>query len=203
MSYPRFYITGPTQSGTTFIVVLLYRLGIDTGFNRKHVDYCTGNNIGGLEFMAHPNTRRRSYEGDYPIVVKAPIGTAVFLKETTHDPAIKQAKDQGWWDALEHVFVTSRDAGVNATARVERVGGSFSATFSSAYEYNLAFNAFIVDYLDTVLKGKPHTKLEFPRLVEDAEYTFNNLKPMLEGIDYATFKRAFDRLSDVELVHYR
>ena len=48
----------------------------------------------------------------------------------------------------------------------------------------------------------PTTLLYFPRLVEDPEYLFGKLRPVLPpGMEYAAFLEAFREVSKPELVH--
>ena len=48
----------------------------------------------------------------------------------------------------------------------------------------------------------PHTLLHFPRLVQEEDYLFNKLAPLIHGVSRDDFARAFSEISKPSLVHH-
>jgi hypothetical protein len=59
--------------------------------------------------------------------------------------------------------------------------------------YNLIYTLTIHDI--------PHTFLHFPRIIKDEQYLYKKLAPILGGIDYSGFLKAFYYVAKPELVH--
>ncbi|MFC1857147.1 hypothetical protein ACFL9U_03865, partial [Thermodesulfobacteriota bacterium] len=47
----------------------------------------------------------------------------------------------------------------------------------------------------------PHTFLDFPRIIKDADYLYDRLSPVLGDLYYQAFKQAFDAVANPTLVH--
>ena len=47
----------------------------------------------------------------------------------------------------------------------------------------------------------PTTLMDFPRFVRDPDYLYRAARPALEGVDYPTFRAAFQSVSRPDLIH--
>jgi hypothetical protein len=188
-------ISGTGRAGTTFLVQLLSRLGLETGFGSGAVT--------GMDATANAGLECDIRRGDAPYVVKAP-----HLCETL-DAALADGEV-----VVDHALVPVRDLYSAAESRRDVLrrsisqlppqllaGGLFGTDDPAAQEAALATRLY--QLIHTLAKHDvPTTLLYFPRLVEDAEYLFVKVRPVLpKGMEYTAFLEAFREVSKPELVH--
>lgn len=189
-------ITGTGRAGTTFLVQLLGRLGLDIGFTDPAHEIALHCNAG-LEWnLSDPNA---------PYVVKNPrlcdeLDTALAAGGV----------------AIDHVLIPIRDLHAAAESRrdvVRRVGaapgervigGVWPGSDAARQEEFLALKLYSL--MRTISRyDLPHTLLEFPRLVSDGRYLFDKLWPVLRRahrrVGRREFLRVFTAVSRPALVH--
>jgi hypothetical protein len=188
-------ISGTGRAGTTFLVQLLGRLGMETGVGSAVVTGVDQTAKAGLEC----DIRRR----DAPYVVKAPHLCNTLDEVLAHGDVF-----------VDHALVPVRDLYSAAESRRDVVrrsgsrlppqllaGGLFGTDDPAAQEAALAVRLY--QLIQTLAKHDvPTILLYFPRLVEDPEYLCGKLRPVLpSGMEYAVFLEAFREVSKPELVH--
>ena len=188
-------ISGTGRAGTTFLVQLLSRLGLETGVGSATVT--------GVDARAHAGLECDIRRGDAPYVVKAP-----HLCDTL-DGVLANGDV-----VVDHALVPVRDLYGAAESRRDVVrrspshlapqllaGGLFGTDDPAAQEAALATRLY--QLIHTLAKHDvPMTLLYFPRLVEDPAYLLDKLRPVLPaGVEYAGFLGAFRDVSKPELVH--
>jgi hypothetical protein len=186
-------ISGTGRAGTTFIVQLLTRLGLDTGFTDPDADVSPLSNAG-LE--------RDLHDKDAPYIIKSPW-ICDYLDEVLARGGI----------VIDHAIVPIRDlfqaaqsrrevvarAGAIANPRAVR-GGLWHTSNPASQE--LALTLELYKLMRTLAKYDiPTTTLDFPRFVHDAHYLYGKLAPILQGVDIARFLEAFRATVRPELVH--
>ena len=185
-------ITGIGRSGTTFLVQLLTRLGLDTGFNdpERYAGYYVDSASAGLE----TNILR---EENTPYFVKDPR-LCDYLPEVI-------ASDRF---VIDHAIVPIRDLDsatqsrlrVNQGMKEATIGGFFKTTRPHLQRPILAETFYRL--MQTLTDHDvPFTTMAFPRLANDAEYTFRKLAPVLGDISRASFLEAFEEVANPKLIH--
>ncbi len=199
-------ISGTGRAGTTFLVELLTRLGLETGFTTS-------------ELASHTDPRARAglehelTDAACPYVVKSPH-FCDHAEEVLADPAI----------SIDHVFIPMRDLYAAAESRrfVQRCvsrerslldrlwrhvrrkdgvpGGFFGRTRANEQERLLSsrlYNLFLAlsDF------QVPVTLLRFPKLVQNGRYLFEKLRPVLPDVEFEEFRLAFQQAARPDLVH--
>lgn len=118
---PKYIITDPPRSGTTFLIALLFYLGIDMGFNAKDVNYAMSTNIGSLEYLRSRKTRKKARQKQYPLIIKQPYVLPLAGKLPNILPPeqiLVQDYRENW--PIKHVFITKRDLEKNVLSYVKR-----------------------------------------------------------------------------------
>lgn len=205
-------ITGTGRAGTSFLVQLLTRLGLDTGFSPDVLE-------GRLNRIAHAGLEHDIRADDVPYVVKSPW----FCDYA--DEVIKRDDI-----AIEHVFVPFRDLQAAAESRrdvqrraaahvplIKRVrrlwrrvrgkgkvriyaGGLWGTKRGGEQEHILRDMVYKLFHAlsDT---HTPVTLLRYPRLAQDSRYLYRKIKPILPGIGYEEFRHNFEATVRPELIH--
>ena len=183
-------ITGTGRAGTTFLVQLLTRLGFDTGYSagalerdRDYFEHC----------CAGPEHHLDDHRAPY--VVKNPELCDRLLE------ILRQGRI-----VIDHAIIPVRSLEDAARSRI-RVGGTGQTPGglwgTSQPEHQKAVLAEkFHDLVQTITTHEiPHTFLEFPRFVNDADYTRRQLAWLLRNISDADFYAAFKASARPELVH--
>jgi hypothetical protein len=188
-------ISGTGRAGTTFLVQLLSRLGLETGVGSAAVT--------GMDGTAHAGLECDIRRGDAPYVVKAPhlcesLDQVLTSGDVVVDHALVPVRD------LYGAAESRRDVVRRSSSRLHpqlMAGGLFGTDDPAAQE--AALTTRLYQLIQALAKHDvPTTLLYFPRLVEDAEYLFTKLRPVLPtDIEYAAFLQAFGEVSKPELVH--
>ena len=187
-------ITGTGRCGTTFLVRLLTRVGLDTGFPDSN-ELVFPNCNAGLEWdIMNPRA---------PYIVKNPNLCSRI------DSILSSGKAR-----VDHVIVPVRDLYQAAESRrdVQRRSASFPVNQKSVpggiwgckdpldQEQFLATN--LHQLIVSLAKWNlPHTLLHFPRLAEDSDYLYSKLSPIFTGVLQNNFKNAFSEISKPSLIH--
>lgn len=206
-------ITGTGRAGTTFLVDLLFHLGLDTGYQADSIE---------------------NYK--YPI---ARAGLEVDIRELPCPYIVKSPWFCGYAEdvlrrediVIDHIFVPIRDLHAAAESRryvtttavakmsfldylkrlfrprywfnLKESPGGLVGTKSikpGAQEDVLLMNIYKL-MLAVSASQVPITLLRFPLLTQDSEYLFHKLSPVLGEIDYAHFQDVFRRVVRPDLVH--
>jgi hypothetical protein len=186
-------ITGTGRAGTTFLVLLLSELGLDTGFNADRA-------AGRIDEVGRAGLEHDIRRDGSPYVVKNPRFCTYAADVVARDDI-----------AIDHVFVPIRDLHAAAESRrqvsgaapVQGVGGGLWHTSSTAPGDQEAALLQQLYELLVVLSGTaiPVTLMRYPRLVTDPAYLFDKLRPVLGDIEYETFVAAFRKFARPDLVH--
>ncbi len=196
---PRHHVlfTGTGRAGTTFLIKLLTELGLDTGFSPKT--------------KVDPNARaglERSIDAFSPYIVKSPR----LAKEIE---TILNTRNV----VLDHVFVPVRDLTAAAKSRIEttrsylndpntakyvpvdKIPGGLTGTDDPGKQETVLLKR-IYNMIEQLAKTDINvTFLHYPRLVTDVDYLYAKLKPILQDISPAVFRKTFHAIVDPKLVH--
>jgi hypothetical protein len=198
-------ITGTGRAGTTFLVQLLTRLGMGTGFTLEELEWRPDPKVrGGME----RDIRRE----DCPYIAKDPL-FCVYASEVLSRPDI----------VVDHVFIPMRDLQAAAesrryvhdrafaemspqrrlirTLRRKAVAGGLVGTRKAQGQETALLERIYSLCLALSDVDVPVTLLRYPRLVTDHEYLFKKLSPILDKIGHEQFRAAFEASSHSELVH--
>ena len=188
-------ISGTGRAGTTFLVQLLGRLGLETGAGSGAITH--------LDPTAHAGLEGDIRRGDAPYVIKDPhlchsLAGVLAGGEVVVDHALVPVRD------LYGAAESRRDVVRRSASRLPPqllAGGLFGTDDPAAQESALAIRLY--QLIHTLAKHDvPTTLLYFPRLVEDPAYLFDKLGPVLPaGTEYSEFLKAFREVSKPELVH--
>ena len=184
-------ISGYGRTGTSFLVALLTRLGLDTGFTEADLDL-PAPGFAGLEGDVRSD--------DSPYVVKSPF-LNFYIDEVLAKPDIR----------LDVVLIPVRDLAAAAASRervsrlaaeagVPPLGGLIGAKDAADQVQILARQLHrLVERLSAA--AVPMVIIQFPRLARDPAYLYEALHAWLPGVDFATFQSAFERTARPELIH--
>lgn len=202
-------ISGTGRAGTTVLVQLLTKLGLDTGFDADRLseeDYHATARAG-LETDIRRETNH--------YVVKSPQ-FCDYAGEVFEDPTI----------IVDHVFIPMRDLDAAAESRrrvhketigqlslwkrIRRLlpghkkktaGGLRTRLVQSREDVKVGLQDSLYKLiLACSAQELPVTLLHYPTHTQDSRYTYNKLKPILKEIDYPTFEKAFQEVVNPNLV---
>ena len=187
-------ISGTGRAGTTFLVQLFTKLGLDTGF-RDPAEGVLPNCNAGMEV----DIRRT----DAPYIVKSPwlcdhLGEVLRSGEIQIDHALVPIRDL-FAAAESRRDVTARS---DPSCRIgdDIPGGLWHTTDPASQESVLAGQLYkLLHVLET--HEIPLTLLHFPRIVRDPDYLRRKVGFLLDGIDAEHFFTAFRAISRPDLVH--
>jgi len=184
-------ISGTGRAGTTFLVQLLTELGLDTGFSNAHAQIFSHANAGMETDIRRP---------DAAYIVKSPW-LCDYLDEVLQNEDV----------IVDHAIVPMRDLYSAAQSRrnvtrqadpslVNVPGGLWHTQEPGNQETILTLQLYKL--LQTLAKHDvPLVLLSFPRFVNDPEYLYQRIGFLLTNISYETFLKAFQVISQPELVH--
>lgn len=186
-------ISGTGRAGTTFLVQLLTRLGLDTGFaGREHRIDARANAGLELDIVRH----------DAPYIIKSPWLTQTLAKTLTAGGIM-----------IDHAIIPVRDFQAAANSRI-RVGslartdgqkasapGGLWLTEQPEHQLPILYREFST-LLETLARHDvPVTLLWYPRLTRDADYLFGKLRFLMPAIGSEAFAAAFAETVHPERVH--
>lgn len=182
-------ITGTGRAGTTFLVRLLTELGLDTGYTSSswRGDFHT-HCMAGLE--------HNIFDPEAPYVVKNPA-LCTELEAVLSSGEI----------VVDYALIPIRELSAAARSRI-RVGGANGSVPGGLWmtdkpdDQQAALAAAFHQLVHTLTAYEvPHAFLDFPRFVQDSDYAFAKLKPVLGEIGRERFGEVFARIADPSLVH--
>ena len=171
-------IAGTGRTGTTFLVSLCSRLGLDTGFDyeRAKKKISTYESKAGLE-------HHLSLNPNLPYIVKDPR-FYTYMDSVIQNPLIH----------IDHVFIPMRSLYEASQSRISqglnKRGGVWLTSDPKAQEEVL--QKMIYDLFLKLSSTKiPITLLQYPKITREPDYLFHKLQPILNTIDYNEFLEAF------------
>jgi len=216
LSRNKILIAGPTGTGTTFLIGLLHRLGFDTGFDDEQVTKVLTGRGKGLEYTRNNKWRkpwlaaRETGQDISPHVIKQPIqdygddgGTGVICD-------VLDIADENEW-TVQHLFVTVRQLSsvVESVQRRMKTGDSvmFKVSGDEALRQRelLAAEGFYKMSCKLATREHPYTLIKFPESVDDPEYCFRKLRPILNPILHTRedFMKIHAEVARKDMVHIR
>lgn len=180
------FIVGGGRSGTSFIVRLLTRLGIDTGFSTSDEHYNESARAGceseiGINIEQSAEQIRETFEL-YPEVIKSPEWSFYlpFLASTCSD-------------VIRHIVIPVRDS-LDAAMSREATGLWWHAgdTHGQSRIHQAAVGAAVEA---AVLSDTPVTLMHFPRHVEDWLYCYEKLSEAFPKLDKSEFRTTHESLT--------
>jgi len=199
-------ITGTGRSGTTFIVELLTRLGLDTGFTLEKMQ-------NKIHKVGRAGLEHDIRAGNCPYIVKSPAFCDYAEEVLRRDDIV-----------IEHVFVPMRDlfsaaesrrfveasilSGSSflermnyAETRKELIGGLVGTTSVRPGEQeNILLQRIYALVFALSNTSIPLTLLRYPRVVRDCDYLCEKLKPILPDVTYEAFSAVFAATARPDLV---
>ncbi|MEE2975638.1 MAG: hypothetical protein VX343_04225 [Thermodesulfobacteriota bacterium] len=176
-------ITGTGRAGTTLLVSIFTKLGMETGFCKEHVDSVLNTKSkGGLEKRPEDHT---------PHIIKSPF----FYNKTA---MLKNA---------EHVIIPIRDLKDSAKSRA-RIGQGNGGFWGKAkdVESQMKFNSEVIYSLMYILSelDVPFTLIQFPRLAKDADYLWKKLNWLFEDYNITPdrFKKIYGEAINKSYIHF-
>jgi hypothetical protein len=195
-------ISGTGRAGTTFLVQLFTRLGVDTGFR----DPWTGlyaNADAGLEWDLDAS--------HLPYVLKTPflcdvLDELIDERSVVIDHAILPIRDlyataESRRDVTRRTDTSSGGPLVLVDGQLSVPGGVWPSSVADEPQESVLARKLYALLEALVRRDIPTTLLHFPRLVRDARYLHRKLEPVLAGTSYDDFERAFHEVARPELVH--
>lgn len=186
-------ISGTGRAGTTLLVQLFTRLGLDTGW-RDASDGIYANCHAGMELdLSDPRA---------PYIVKNPrlcddLAPLLDRGEVAIDHAYVPVRDLR--SAAESRRNVTRRAG-EAGRATEVPGGLWLTSDPSAQESILAGQLYKLIYA-LARHEVPLTLLHFPRFSNDPEYLYRSAAAALKGVSYADFLAAYSEVVRPHLIN--
>lgn len=188
-------VSGTGRAGTTFLIQLMTKLGLDTGYSDP---------FSAISPDCDAGMERDIREYDAPYIVKSPwlcdyLGEVLESGEVAIDRAIVPVRDL--YSAAESRRDVTRRAGISMHGELESVPGGLSHTHRPE-EQEMVLAAQLYKLIHVLAQYDiPMTLCLFPRLVKDPEYLYQKIGDTLGGVNHATFLEAFRAVSRPELVH--
>lgn len=188
-------ITGTGRAGTTLLMQILTRLGLDTGYADIHEEIYENCNAGMERFLDDP-------QAGY--IVKC---THLFLQ-------LENLLRTGRY-TIDHALIPIRSLDEATASRIavastipsepghgqKTIPGGLYHCYHARGQKNALGRALYSLLYTIAAYDIPHTFVDFPRFARDPRYLFEKLAPILGSIDYATFRAAFDDVVDLSLIH--
>lgn len=186
-------ITGTGRTGTSFLVQLLTKLGLDTGFDPKDVCFHMYEN-------ARAGLERDVRDDDAPYIVKSPFFC-------DHAPEVLARDDI----KIDYVFVPMRDlhaaaesrryvVSTSLTQRPDVPGGLWHTENGDEQELVLLFQIYKL-FLELSDSEIPIILMKYPRITRDAEYLYRKIRPVLGNSSYEQFRIGFLECVNPDWVH--
>ena len=180
----RILIDGSGRAGTSFLVMLLTRLGVNTGFLPYEEDYRSGVR-GGCEI----GVTDLDMWNEVPKVVKSPM----FIERNRADILGDKIK-------FKHVIIPVRDIEKAARSRIQT--GIGTGTTSELEQTKIIAKALGVALEVCTLKEIPMTTMIFPRLVEDEDYCYQKLSEVFK-LNRKKFEKVFKELANPSQIVFK
>lgn len=206
-------IAGPTGTGTTFLIGLLHRLGFETGFGDAEVNEVLSGRGKGLEYTRSARTRKpwlaslKNGVDISPQTIKQPIQDYGDDGGTGIIGDVLDTIDECGWE-VQHLFITVRKLSsiVDSIERRMKTGDMVTCKVSGDDDKRqrelLAAEGFYKMFCKLAVREHPFTLVEFPRSVEDPEYCFARLQPVL-NVGFEEFKPVHAATAQKNMVHVK
>jgi len=178
-------ITGFGRAGTTFLVMLLTRLGLDTGFKPYKEAYFSELRAGCEKVTIFDEDYKASKKkmDESPEILKAP-GYSFFIKNYVQSGLVK----------IRHVIIPVRDLKESTKSRLS-VGLRWCI---EAHEGEEEQEKVLAEALGRAVEACvmckiPCTILRFPDLVKNVDYLYSQLSPIFK-INKNSFNKVFKEL---------
>lgn len=202
---PKVFITGPGRSGTTFLVQLLTRLGLDTGFEPYNEGYIESWRAGceagpDAEIFVKGHDFIRKAFSDSPRIIKGPVW-AYLLKYFVINEVIE----------IERVVMPLRDLTLGARSRLSVeldfmldknfIGLKMEGQHKGEHQENIL--AMLVGKVVEAcyIYDIPLTMMRFPEIVTDEDYCYRKVCE-IEHIDRKEFSRVWKGLANPEQIQF-
>jgi len=199
-------ISGTGRAGTSFLVQILSRLGLDTGYDADSLELLSAarDALMGQVFF---ETARAGFEMDIrsaaaPYIVKTPFlcdhVEEVLASNIRIDHAILPIRS---FEAAAASRAHVQMAATGAKDRVKRTPGGLWDVDTADKQADVLRYKFTKLIEVLVRYDVPITFLAFPRLVRDPEYLYEKLQFLLKDTDVVSFRSAFKSIVRPEWVH--
>lgn len=168
MKKGKIIITGTGRAGTSFLVVLLTRLGLDTGY-KPYIEDFNEDIRAGCEY--------KIFSSDLQKQKKLLKNTPRILKHPKFSQKLERLLEKKLIK-VDHLIVPVRNIKEAAKSRL-RVGRRWRIKGLSSQEQVLTWALGKITET-ACLYDIPITFLKYPQLVEDPEYCFNKLSPIFK-----------------------
>jgi hypothetical protein len=221
-------IAGTGRCGTSFLVQLLTSLGFPTGishtkgrwlmtiFQEAVMSACglalSVNRIAPTEWSPHVCGMRGGTRAglEYHVMYTDTVESLAALPKVIKNPRLATMLNRLLREdriRLDYVLVCVRDLDAVALSKIESGKRSSEEQYyhRSAQELRSTSAAQLGELTATLIGyDVPHSFIAFPRMVDDPEYLFNCLTPLLPpAISLDVFKVAHSRLARRDFVHHR
>lgn len=196
----KIYISGTGRAGTTFLIQLFTRLGLETGFDSNSQKSKRGR-------IVYYETARAGYEKDIfdpfgPRIVKSP-----YLCDHVDEVLAKGI-------SIGHVFVpvrpfneaaesrrhVQREATGSETAQASVAGGLWDV--SNAQDQADVLKEKFANLVEALVRNDiPITFLQFPRFAKDPDYLYERISFLIPNMTKERFIEEFNKEVRPELIH--
>lgn len=189
-------ITGTGRSGTTFAISILSLLKLPTGFNRNAVyEAQRGSAHAGLENM--PQVVNGSFKCDKQVdIFKSP-----YLASNVHR-----------WEKASNIFLVvvpirkSEDAAESRAYQSKHFTniGGFYFNSHNKEEQQVFNDHMLVNLIYSLTKNQiQFIFLAFPQFVEDSEYMYTSLKPLMTKykVSFSDFNATHHHFRNLNFIH--
>jgi len=188
-------ISGTGRTGTSFLVNLLTRLGLDTGFN----------NVNGYHINCRAGFEKEFKEKNLPYIIKNPY-FCDYAEDIIRDKSM----------IIDHVYIPMRDIDAAVASRQfvvdssqdthghlppSKIPGGLWGTDKKNEQKNILLNHFYKLLLALSKESIPVTILNYPKLVKDVKYLYSKLQFLVKEIEYRKFKTVFEETVNPNWVH--
>lgn len=181
-------ITGPGRSGTTFLIRLLSRLDVNTGFPSDYEKLAPGTRGAGCE---HIIVDMPIYSQVTPYVLKSPEWC--FLLRSFLEKKIL---------AVDHVLIPIRDLETAAKSRID-VDLLWKMEEPDLIHQTAIHRAALGTLMETIaLHDIPFTFMKFPLLTKDLNYCYDCLYKAFE-LDWNSFRKVFPKLANPKMIKFK
>jgi hypothetical protein len=184
-------ISGTGRAGTSFLIQLLTKLRLDTGFTQEKL---------GLHANARAGLETDIRKDNAPYIVKSPW-LCDYIEDVLASPDI----------AIDHAIIPMRSISGAAQSRIEVergstpepgvVPGGLWGTKREEDQERILLSKFYALLWPLVRHDVPITFLAYPRLVVDPAYLYDRLSFLVPGFSFQDFEQAWREVVRPEWVH--
>jgi len=186
-------ITGTGRAGTSFLMVLLTRLGFDTGFEPFNEDFSDQIRAGcEYKMFVKNKNKQKDIFSKAPKILKHPEYCFRLFDFLSN-------KSLG----VKHVIIPVRDLKQSAQSRIKAnlfweipgINKKADGLEGQLLAITWALGKLVATL---IIYNIPHTFMHFPKLTQDKNYCFNKLKPVFPSLNKQKFNKIFISLAKPE-----